>query len=120
MLLIQINTHPVKLNIMQIDAPTGDKPEEELEQFYDGLEGLLGDTHNQNMNIVMGDFNAKIGEGRVGDTIGPYGLGVRNQRGNRLLLFAESSQLVVINTFFVITSSNHGRKRTRTKTNIMG
>ncbi|KAF2901858.1 hypothetical protein ILUMI_04333 [Ignelater luminosus] len=52
------------------------------------------------MNIVMGGFNSKIQDGKVEDTIGPYGLGVRNGRGGRLHLFVESYQLSVMNTVY--------------------
>ena len=37
------------------------------------------------MKIVMGDFNAKIGEGRQNQTVGPHGLGTRNGRGDALV-----------------------------------
>ena len=31
----------------------------------------------------MGDFNGKVGENREEDTIGPFGVGVRNDNGER-------------------------------------
>jgi len=30
----------------------------------------------------MGDMNAKVGEGRVLNIVGPYGLGTRNENGD--------------------------------------
>ncbi len=30
------------------------------------------------MLLVIGDYNAKIGEGRENKTVGPHGLGTRN------------------------------------------
>lgn len=35
----------------------------------------------------MGDFNAKVGEGRYEDIIEDYGLGDRNERGDLLTEF---------------------------------
>ena len=40
------------------------------------------------MLLVIGDYNAKIGEGRENKTVGPHGLGTRNDRGNHLIEFA--------------------------------
>ena len=49
----------------------------------------------------MGDFNAKIGEQQQCETmIGPHGFGTRNERGARLVIFAEKEHLSVINTHF--------------------
>lgn len=33
----------------------------------------------------MGDFNAEIGEGSLGNIVGPHGIGTRNERGDRIV-----------------------------------
>ena len=38
---------------------------------------------NNEVNVIMGDFNAKVGNETSGKTIGPFGLGKRNERGDR-------------------------------------
>ena len=51
----------------------------------------------------MGDFNANIGVRNIKDNMkctGPFGTGNRNERGERLLDFAEENNLVVTNSFF--------------------
>ena len=51
----------------------------------------------------MGDFNAKIGVRNTNDKMnctGPFGTGNRNERGERLLDFAEENNLVVTNSLF--------------------
>ena len=54
--------------------------------------------------IVMGDFNAKIGARNMNNTMkctGPLGTGNRNERGEKLLDFAEENNLVVTNSIFL-------------------
>jgi hypothetical protein len=48
----------------------------------------------------MGYFNAKLGEGMKTALVGSRGLGERNKRGDRLEIFAEENELVMLNTFF--------------------
>ena len=51
----------------------------------------------------MGDFNAKIGVRNTNDKMkctGPFGTGNRNERGERLLDFANENNLVVTNSLF--------------------
>ena len=51
----------------------------------------------------MGAFNAKIGVMNINDKMkctGPFGTGNRNERGERLLDFAEENNLVVTNSLF--------------------
>ncbi|XP_072048312.1 uncharacterized protein [Amphiura filiformis] len=50
----------------------------------------------------MGDFNAKVGECQPDEeaTIGKFGYGQRNKRGEMLLEFAAQHKLVTGNTFF--------------------
>ena len=56
----------------------------------------------------MGDFNAKVGEGASKQQgLGPHGLGVRNESGEKLLTFCQSNQLQILNTLF----KNHPRRK---------
>ena len=49
----------------------------------------------------MGDFNTKLGKGSTTTKlIGPYGLGERNERGDRLEEFVMENDLAETNTFF--------------------
>ncbi|XP_055388335.1 craniofacial development protein 2-like [Condylostylus longicornis] len=99
-MLLKINTKPVELNVIQIYEPTAEKDDDEIEGFYCEIESLLKLTKPHEMTIIMGDFNAKIGTGRVNDIVGPFGLGTRNNRGNRLIEFCEEFKFKVTNTWF--------------------
>ena len=48
----------------------------------------------------MGDLNAKVGCERINDIVGPYGLGDINDRGEKLIEWAQINQLVIGNTWF--------------------
>lgn len=44
-------------------------------------------TKKGEITIVLGDWNAKIGKGQYEWAVGKFGLGERNDRGERLLQF---------------------------------
>ena len=48
-----------------------------------------------------------VGEGQEGDAVGKYGLGVRNNRGQRLTDFRKEKELIITNTIF----QQHPRRR---------
>ena len=60
--------------------------------------------------MIIGDFNAKVGQNVAGEScIGKFGVGERNDRGELLVSFAEKHNLKVMNTFF---QKRKGRKWT--------
>ncbi|GFN81070.1 craniofacial development protein 2-like protein [Plakobranchus ocellatus] len=83
-LLLKIARKPVDLNIIQAYAPTTTSSDEEIEKFYEELEMAKTQCKSHEPLIIMGDFNAKVGEDRIGNTAGPHGLGKINERGERL------------------------------------
>uniref|UniRef100_A0A8D8W5N2 Craniofacial development protein 2 n=2 Tax=Cacopsylla melanoneura TaxID=428564 RepID=A0A8D8W5N2_9HEMI len=99
-MLLQIQASPININIVQIYAPTADKQEEEALQLYESVNQIISRIPKHELLIVMGDFNAKLGAGYKTTYIGSHGLGERNDRGDLLETFAESKELVVLNTFF--------------------
>ncbi|GFO01572.1 craniofacial development protein 2-like protein [Plakobranchus ocellatus] len=48
----------------------------------------------------MGDFNAKVGEGREENIVGTHGLGTRNLRGEKLVEWCKMKNLIIGNTWF--------------------
>ena len=58
----------------------------------------------------MGDFNPKIGVRNIKENMkctGPFGTGNRNERGERLLDFAEENNLVVTNSLFLKAANRY-------------
>ncbi|GFO16493.1 craniofacial development protein 2-like protein [Plakobranchus ocellatus] len=99
-LLLKIAGKPVDLNIIQAYAPTTTSSDEEIEKFYEELEMVETQCKSHEPMIIMGDFNAKVGEDRIGNTAGPHGLGKINERGERLVEWCQTHDLVVCNTWF--------------------
>ena len=97
---LQFNSRPYNVNIIQVYAPTSDHSDEVVEAFYEQLQTALNLTKKSEVTIIMGDFNAKIGSGAREDIVGRYGLGVANERGDRLFQFCQEMGFVVSNTFF--------------------
>src|SRR6478609_3792972 len=86
--------------IVQAYLPTIDYEDEEVEKLYDQLEDILGKQKGADNVIVIGDFNAVVGESKEDRVVGKFGLGKRNDRGERLIEFCNSQNLVITNTWF--------------------
>ena len=55
----------------------------------------------------MGGMNAKVGSSAIGNIVGKFDFGERNERGERLIQFCEEHKLTICNTWF----QHHVRKR---------
>ena len=99
-LKVTIDSHPVDMVIIQIYMPTSAHDEEEIDGVYDRIEGILEKTKGTDYTILMGDWNASVGEGRELNIVGKYGLGKRNEGGEKLVEFCRRQKLMVANTWF--------------------
>lgn len=87
--------------------PTSDYEDEEVEDIYEQMEELIGSGRGNEYLVIMGDWNAVVGEGKDGNVIGGYGLGRRNNRGKMMVDFCRRNKLAVINTWY----KHHERRR---------
>ena len=99
-IMIKPEAKPFDLVIVQVYAPTSEYSEEELEDFYEDVQKAINQTKSTDIVYIIGDMNAKIGKGKEEQTVGHYGLGERNERGDRMVQFCKENELVVTNTFF--------------------
>ena len=100
---LRIRAQPLNLTVIQVYAPTSDYQDEEVESFYDELEECIKEAPKKDILIVMGDWNAKVGEDAYDQWAGAsgrFGIGETNERGIRLLEFASSHKLTLANTLF--------------------
>ena len=53
------------------------------------------------------DWNAKVGSQEIPEVTGKFGLGVKNEAGQRLTEFCQENELVIANTLFQQETTLH-------------
>ena len=53
-----------------------------------------------NVLFIIGDWNAKVGSQETPGVTSKFGLGMRNEAGQRLIEFGQENALVIANTLF--------------------
>ena len=91
---------PFNITVIQAYAPTSSAEEGEVEQFYEDLQDLLELTPKTDVLFIIGDWNAKVGSQETPGVTDKFGLGTRNEAGQRLMEFCQENTLVIANTLF--------------------
>ena len=91
---------PFSITVIQVYALASNSEEAEVEWFYEDLQDLLELTPKKDVLFIIGGWNAKVGSQEIPGVTGKFGLGVRNEAGQRLMEFCQENTLVVANTFF--------------------
>ena len=65
--------------------------------FYEDVQNLLELTPPKDVLFIIGDWTAKVGSQEI---TGKFGLGVRNEAGQRLIEFCQENALVIANILF--------------------
>ena len=99
-LLVKVSGKPFNLNFIIVYAPTAMLDDDKVDKFYEQVDQAMKQCKSQEVTIVMGDLNAKVGMERVGDIVGPYGLGELNDRGESWIQWCERKKLTICNTWF--------------------
>ena len=100
MISIRFQGKPFNITIIQVYAPTSNAEEAEVEWFYEDLQDLLELTPKKDVLFIMGDWNAKVGSQETPGVTGNFGLGIRNEAGQKLTQFCQENTLVIANTLF--------------------
>ena len=91
---------PFNITVIQAYAPTSNAEEAEIEWFYEDLQDLLELTPQKDVLFIIGDWNAKVGSQETPGVTGKFGLGIRNEAGQRLIEFCQENTLFLANTPF--------------------
>ena len=100
MISVHFQGKPFNITVIQAYAPTSNAEEAEVEWFYDDLQDLLELTPKKDVLFIIGDWNAKVGCQETPGVTSNFGLGTRNEAGQRLIEFCQEDTLVIANTLF--------------------
>ena len=91
---------PFNITVIQVYAPTSNAEEAEVEWFYEDLQDLLELTPKKDVRFIIWDWNVKVGSQETPGVAGKFGLGMRNEAGQRLIELCQENALVIANTLF--------------------
>ena len=100
MISVHIQSKPFNITVIQVYAPTSNAEEAEVERFYEDLQDLSELTPKKDVLFIIGDWNAKVGSQETPGVTGKFGLGIRNEAGQRQIQFCQENALVITNTLF--------------------
>ena len=85
MISLHFQGQPFNIMVIQAYATTRNAEEAEVEQFYEDLQDLLELTPKKDVLFIIGDWNTKAGSQETPGVTGKFGLGMRNEAGQRLI-----------------------------------
>ena len=97
MISVHFQGKPFNITVFQAYASTSNAEEAEVERFY---EDLLELTPQKDVLFIIRDWNAKVGSLETPGVTRKFGLGIRNEAGQRLIEFCQENALVIANTLF--------------------
>ena len=74
---------PFNTTVIKVYAPTSNAEKAEVERFYEDLHDLLELIPQKDVLFIIGDWTAKVGSQETPGVTGKFGLGVRNEAGQR-------------------------------------
>ena len=89
MISVRFQSKPFSITVIQVYAPTSNAEEAEIERFFEDLQDLLELTPPKDVLFIIGDWNAKVGSQETPGVTGKFGLGMRNEAGQRLIKFCQ-------------------------------
>jgi len=100
LIMVKVEAEPVDIVIIQLYMPTTDNDDDEVEQVYEALDELIEKEKGNDYVVIMGDWNAVVGEGRDEKEVGSFGYGKRNDRGQMMVEFCRRRKMMITNTWF--------------------
>ena len=95
MISIHLQGKPFNITVIQVYALTNNAEEAEVEWLYEDLQDVLELTPKKDVFFIIGDWNAKVGIQETPGVTGKFGLGIRNEAGQRLIEFCQENALVI-------------------------
>ena len=106
MISVHFQGKPFNITVIEVYDLNSNSEEAEVERLYEDLQDLLELTPPKDVLFFTGDWNVKIGSQEIPGITGKFGLGVKNEAGQRLTEFCQENALVIANTL----SQQHKRR----------
>ena len=100
MISVNFQDKPFNSTVIQAYAPISNAEEAKVERFCEDLQEFLELIPKKDVLFIRGDWNAKVGSQETSGGTGKFGLGIRNEAGQRLIEFFQENTLVIANTLF--------------------
>ena len=98
MISVRFQGKSFSITVIQVNAPTNNAEEAEVEWLYEDLQDLLELTPKKDVLFIIWGWNAKVGSQETPGVTGK--LGIRNEAGQRLIEFCQENAPVLANTLF--------------------
>ena len=110
MICVHFQGKPFNITVIQVYAPTTNAKETEVEWFLWRPIRPSRTKTKKDVLFIIGDWSAKVGSQEIPGVTGKFGLGVKNEAGQRLKEFYQENALVIPKTLFNNTreDSTHG------------
>ena len=88
--------------LFSVYSPTLKAEPAEKDRFYSDLRSLIQSTPADDQVVILGDFNARVGQDSEAwkGVLGKHGVGNCNENGRLLLEFCAEKQFTITNTIF--------------------
>ena len=98
---LKIDLGVAAVNVVCVYAPQVGCTDEEKDEFWDLLCEVTRKIPYEEVLWIAGDLNGHIGGKSLDEgVIGRYGVGTRNEGGDRIVDFAIARNMAVVNTYF--------------------
>ena len=88
MISVRFQGKSFNITVIQVYAPTSNVESAEVGRFYEDLQDRLELTPQKDVLFIIGDWNAIVGSQETPGVTGKFGLGIRNEAGQRLIVLS--------------------------------
>ena len=100
MISVCLQGKPFNITVIPVYAPNSNTEEAEVERFYEDLQDFLEVTPKKDVLFIIGHWNEKVESQEIPGVTDKFGLGMRNEVGQRRIEFCQENALVIANTLF--------------------
>ena len=101
-LTLRLNSTTDPVTLISVYAPTLSATPDTKDMFYENVASIIRNIPSKEQVVVLGDFNARVGEDQDSwpSCLGQFGVGKMNENGQRLLELCTFHYLCITNSFF--------------------